>query len=80
MENFQSHGFLTLHVDRAGNRQFEYRMYQRADGTFALLGGTTTVERLRAAAGDITSYVEQSVELFKLIYDEQKIETMNPPG
>ena len=78
VRNFLSHGFLTLHVDRAGNHQFEYRMYQRADGTFTLMGGTTTIERLRAAAEDITAYVEQSVDLFKLIYDEQKAKPYPP--
>lgn len=78
IRNFLSHGFLTLHVDRAGNHQFEYRMYQRADGNFALMGGTTTIERLRGAAEDITAYVEQSVDLFKRIYEEQKVEPVNP--
>ena len=46
IRNFLSHGFLTLHVDKLGNHQFEYRMYQRGDGTFTLMGGTTTIERL----------------------------------
>jgi hypothetical protein len=78
IRNFLSHGFLTLHVDRAGNHQFEYRMYQRAEGTFALMGGTTTIERLRSAAEDMTAYVEKSVELFRRIYNEQKIESVNP--
>jgi hypothetical protein len=78
IRNFLSHGFLTLHVDRVGKHQFEYRMYQRTDGSFTLMGGTTTIERLRTAAEDMTAYVEQSVELFKRIYDEQKVEPVNP--
>ena len=78
IRNFLSHGFLTLHVDRVGNHQFEYRMYQRGDGTFTLVGGTTIIERLRAAAEHITAYVERSVELFQRIYQEQKVEPVNP--
>jgi hypothetical protein len=78
IRNFLSHGFLTLHVDKLGNHQFEYRMYQRGDGTFTLMGGTTTIERLRGAAEHITAYVEQSVELFTRIYKEQNVEPVNP--
>src|SRR4051812_6133077 len=43
VRNFLSHGYLTLHVDKIGNHQFEYRMYQRADGSFTLMRGTTTL-------------------------------------
>jgi hypothetical protein len=78
MRNFLSHGFLTLNVDHAGNHRFEYRMYQRSDGSFTLMGGTTTIERLRAAAEHMTAYVETSVELFKRIYREQKVEPVSP--
>jgi hypothetical protein len=74
LRNFMSHAFLTLHVDRVGNHQFEYRMYQRGDGTFVLMGGTTTIDRLRAAAEDMTKYVEQAMELFTRIYNEQALE------
>jgi len=74
IRNYMSHGFLTLHVDRIGNHQFEYRMYQRGPEGFVLMGGTTTIERLRAAAQQMTEYVERAVELFKRIYAEQKVE------
>jgi hypothetical protein len=74
LRNFMSHAFLTLRVDRVGNHEFEYRMYQRGDGTFALMGGTMTIARLRAAAEDMTKYVERAMELFARIYNEQKVE------
>ncbi len=74
IRNYMSHGFLTLHFDRIGNHQFEYRMYQRGPEGFVLMGGTTTIERLRAAARHMTEYVERAVELFKRIYAEQKVE------
>jgi hypothetical protein len=49
-------------------------MYQRGPEGFVLMGGTTTIERLRAAAQHMTEYVERAVELFKRIYVEQKVE------
>jgi hypothetical protein len=78
MRNYMSHGFLTLHVDLVGNHQFEYRMYQRGPDGFALMGGTTTIERLRGAAQHLTAYVERAIDLFKRIYKEQKVEPVNP--
>ncbi len=74
VRNFLSHGFLTLLVDKAGNHQFEYRMYQRSDGSFTLMGGTTTIERLRVAAREIDAYTEKSIQLFTRIYQEQQVE------
>jgi hypothetical protein len=49
-------------------------MYQREGGTFVLMGGTTTIERLRAAAEDMTKYVELAMKLFTRIYNEQAVE------
>jgi 23S rRNA G2445 N2-methylase RlmL len=74
IRHFMAHAFLTLHVDRAGNHQFEYRMYKRSDGDFVPMAGTTTIDRLRNAAIDITAYVERAMDLFKKIYQEQEIE------
>jgi hypothetical protein len=78
IRNYMSHGFLTLQVDRAGNHKFEYRMYQRGADGFVLMGGTTTIERLRTAAQHMTECVERAVGLFQRIYDEQKVEKINP--
>jgi hypothetical protein len=78
IRNYMSHAFLTLHVDKVGNHQFEYRMYQRGADGFVLMEGTTTIERLRAAAQHMTEYVERAVGLFQRIYDEQKVEKINP--
>jgi hypothetical protein len=77
MRNFLSHGFLTLHVDRMGDHQFEYRMYQRDADSFVLMGGTTTIDRLRAASEHLSEYVERAVTLFSRIYNEQSIEKIN---
>jgi hypothetical protein len=74
VRNFLSHGSLTLNVDEAGNHQFEYLIYERSNGNFTLMGGTTTIERLRAAAEDIDTYTGQVLQLFRRIYWEQKVE------
>src|ERR1700678_42607 len=48
------------HVDRRGQHQFEYRMYKHEDDSFVQMGGTTTIERLRGAAKDLTVFVEMA--------------------
>ena len=66
---------MTLHVDRRKEHQFEYRMYKHEDDGFVQMGGTTTIERLRHAAEDVTAFVERAMTLFKQIYAEQKLES-----
>jgi hypothetical protein len=62
-------------MDRKGNRQFEFLRYQRdGEGMFALLRGTSTIERLRQASEDIGQYVSHVIRLFERIYREQKLE------
>lgn len=74
VRHFLAHGFMTLHVDKKKQHQFQYRMYQNDHDSFVQMGGTTTIEQLRQAAEDITSFVEHAMALFKQIYSEQKLE------
>ena len=76
LRHFMAHGFMSLTTDKKENHQFEFLRYQReGDGKFTLMNAETTVERLRQAAGDITEYVSNAVNLFERIYREQKLET-----
>jgi hypothetical protein len=74
IRNFMSHAFLMLYVDKVKNHRFEYLMYKRENANFVLMQGTTTIERLRAAAENMSEYVERAVKLFERIYNEQRIE------
>jgi hypothetical protein len=75
LRNFMAHGFLSLTVDRKGNHQFEFLRYQREEeGKFTMLSATTTIERLRQAAEDISEYVSDAIKLFERIYRERKLE------
>jgi hypothetical protein len=70
-----AHGWLSLTTDRKNNHQFEFLRYQReGDGRFVLLRATTTVDRLRRAADDITAYVSDTHALFTRIYADKKLE------
>jgi hypothetical protein len=75
LRNVMAHGWLSLTTDRQNYYQFEFLRYQReGDGKFVLLSATTTVERLRQAADDITAYVSDTHALFKRIYADKKLE------
>jgi hypothetical protein len=75
IRHFMAHGFLTLTTDKKGNHQFEFLRYEReGEGKFNLLQGKTEVERLRAAANDITEFTERTIDLFRRIYREKGLE------
>jgi hypothetical protein len=74
LRNFMAHGFLIVTTDLKDNHLLEYQMYQRADEHFQHIMIQTNLEKLEAAANDVTRYVDRAVRLFSRIYIEKKLE------